>query len=121
MPIKALIPMLRTWDFPETLAFYTQVLGFVRVASDDAHAWAALRRDAVEIMISAPNPHLPDSAPMFTGSLYLHCDDVDAWWATLRDKTDVCYPLADFDYGMREFAVYDNNGYLLQFGQPVSE
>lgn len=23
------------------------------------------------------------------------------------------------DWGMREFAIYDNNGYLLQFGQEV--
>ncbi|MFN5228579.1 MAG: hypothetical protein ACK5Q3_18600 [Planctomycetota bacterium] len=27
--------------------------------------------------------------------------------------------LEDFDYGMREFAIYDNNGYLLQFGQSL--
>lgn len=26
--------------------------------------------------------------------------------------------LEDFDYGMREFAIY-NNGYLLQFGQSL--
>jgi hypothetical protein len=24
------------------------------------------------------------------------------------------------DYGMREFAIHDNNGYVLQFGQPVA-
>lgn len=23
------------------------------------------------------------------------------------------------EYGMREFAIYDNNGYILQFGQPA--
>jgi hypothetical protein len=33
----------------------------------------------------------------------------------------VCYGIEDFFYGMREFAIYDNNGYLLQFGQPISE
>jgi hypothetical protein len=26
------------------------------------------------------------------------------------------YPLEDFDYGMREFAIYDSKGYLFQFG-----
>jgi len=35
----------------------------------------------------------------------------------LKDKVRVCYPLENFEYGMREFAIYDNNGYLLQFGQ----
>lgn len=33
----------------------------------------------------------------------------------------VCYPIEDFHYGMREFAIFDNNGYLLQFGQPVAQ
>ena len=31
-----------------------------------------------------------------------------------------CYPIEDFHYGMREFAIFDNNGYLLQFGQPLA-
>jgi hypothetical protein len=39
--------------------------------------------------------------------------------AELKDKTKVCYPIETFGYGMREFAIFDNNGYLLQFGQPV--
>jgi hypothetical protein len=28
--------------------------------------------------------------------------------------------MEDFHYGMREFAIFDNNGYLLQFGQPLA-
>jgi len=28
----------------------------------------------------------------------------------------VVYPIESFDYGMREFAIRDNNGYILQFG-----
>ena len=50
----------------------------------------------------------------FTGSFYFNTDNVDALWAKLKDKAAVCYGIEDFDYGMREFAVYDNNGYLLQ-------
>ena len=38
------------------------------------------------------------------------------WWK-LKDKARVCYGIEIFEYGMREFAIYDNNGYLLQFGQ----
>jgi uncharacterized glyoxalase superfamily protein PhnB len=44
---------------------------------------------------------------------------VDALWAQLRDKADVVYPLESFEYGMREFAIRDINGYLLQFGQEI--
>ncbi|MEM7263507.1 MAG: VOC family protein, partial [Planctomycetota bacterium] len=57
--------------------------------------------------------------PRFTGSLYLRCDDVDADWKRASSKADVAYPIEDFEYGMREFAVRDNNGYLIQFGMPL--
>lgn len=120
MIMRALTPMLRTWDFPGTLAFYTGVLGFACEAGGADHGWAALRRDAVEIMVSAPNAHFDESAPTFTGSFYLRVENVDAWWASVKDRANVCYPIADFDYGMREFAIHDNNGYLLQFGRPLA-
>ena len=36
------------------------------------------------------------------------------------DRVRICYPIETFDYGMREFAIYDdNNGYVLQFGRPL--
>ena len=37
----------------------------------------------------------------------------------LKDKARISYEIDNFPYGMREFAVYDNNGYLLQFGQEI--
>jgi uncharacterized glyoxalase superfamily protein PhnB len=62
---------------------------------------------------------MPFESPVLTGTLYIHCDDVDAAWERIKDAARVCYPIEDFDYGMREFAVFDNNGYLLQFGQEI--
>ena len=37
----------------------------------------------------------------------------------LKDKARVCHDIENFQCGMREFAIYDNNGYLLQFGKPI--
>lgn len=37
----------------------------------------------------------------------------------LKDKAKVCYDIEDFCYGMREFAIYDNNDNLQQFGQEI--
>lgn len=123
MSLHALTPMLRTWDLPGTLAFYIDTLGFACASGGADAGWVMLSRDGVELMVSAPNAHLDDAAgiraPAFTGSFYFRTDDVDRWWTALRDKARVCYPIEDFAYGMREFAVYDNNGYLLQFGQPA--
>jgi len=70
-------------------------------------------------MASIPNQHLPFETSTFTGSFYITVKDVDALWDEVKDVAKVCYPLETFDYGMREFAIYDNNGYLLQFGQEV--
>ena len=42
-------------------------------------------------------------------------------WEQLQATATICYPLEDFAYGMREFAIYDNNGYILQFGEVIEE
>ncbi len=119
MAWRQLKPMLRTWEVRKTIDFYTRVLGFQCTAQSDEPAWANLERDGVAIMLSGPNNHEGDAAPRFTGSLYITCDDVDDLWRAVMDKAKVCYPIENFAYGMREFGIYDNNGYLLQFGQPV--
>jgi hypothetical protein len=62
---------------------------------------------------------MPFEAPALTGALYIHCDDVEEAWTKVKDVARVCYPIEDFDYGMREFAIFDNNGYVLQFGQEI--
>jgi uncharacterized glyoxalase superfamily protein PhnB len=119
MKIQSLTPMLRTWDIRASIAFYTDVLGFGCESLSEEQGWASLRRDGVAIMLAVPNQHEGDTAPAFTGSLYFHTDDVDGLWQRLKDRVRVCYPIENFEYGMREFAIYDNNGYLLQFGQPL--
>jgi uncharacterized glyoxalase superfamily protein PhnB len=119
MKLEALTPMLRTWQLRASVAFYVEVLGFTCEAFDEELHWASLRRDNAALMLSGPNAHEGDAAPAFTGSLHLTTDDVDGLWQHVKDRARVCYPIEDFAYGMREFAVYDNNGYLLQFGQPL--
>lgn len=117
--LQALVPMLRVPDVPAAVAWYRDALG-LESCSDGSEGWAFLQRDGIELMLSAFNAHEGDCVPAFTGSLYLRCDGVDAWWQRLKDRARVCYPLEAFDYGMREFAIYDLNGFLLQFGTPIS-
>jgi uncharacterized glyoxalase superfamily protein PhnB len=115
----ALKPMLYTKQLSETIAFYTTVLGFECTAFEESWGWASLQKDEVEIMLAYPNPHMPFGGPDFTGSFYVTTDKVDELWSDWKDKCRVCYEIESFDYGMREFAIYDNNGYLLQFGQQL--
>ena len=113
--------MLYTADLDATIALYVGTLGFTCDERNDEWGWASLSRDHVALMIAKPNAHTPFEKPAFTGSFYFNTDDVDALWAALKDTANICYALDTFEYGMREFAIYDNNGYVLQFGQPTRD
>jgi len=117
MKLKNLVPMLWTNDLDGSIAFYREMLGFECV--NRAEGWASLQKDAVELMLSLPNAHERFDKIQFTGSFYFHPENVEELWRGVRDKATVVYPLEDFDYGMREFAIRDNNGYILQFGQEI--
>jgi uncharacterized glyoxalase superfamily protein PhnB len=119
-------PMLESDDLLRTLKFYTEVLGFECKGQwpQDAPCWLSLRCGAVEVMFSDRNEHRREFAaspqPLFTGSIYFYTSDVAALWERLRECVTVEYPIDTFEYGMREFAIRDDCGYLLQFGQDVS-
>jgi catechol 2,3-dioxygenase-like lactoylglutathione lyase family enzyme len=118
MKLQSIRPMLWTHNLNDTVNFYTDILKFSLVNRNDDWGWAALVKDEVEIMLAKPNEHTPFDNPVFTGSFYFNTDDVDALWNDVKDKAKICYVPGDFEWGMREFAIYDNNGYILQFGQP---
>lgn len=116
--------MLESRDLPETIKFYTGLLGFEAkgLYPDDKNpCWASLSNGVVEIMFTSRNGHTTIEDTNMTGSLYFNTDNVDEVWESLKDKTTIEYPIENFDYGMREFAIRDCNGYILQFGQGVSE
>ncbi|NRB47731.1 MAG: VOC family protein [Saprospiraceae bacterium] len=119
MSFIGLSPMFTTNKLVETIEFYTQTLGFTCESYEAEWGWAALQKNGVHIMFNTPNAHLPFEKPQWTGSLYFYTDDVEKLWNQLKSYPHICYPLQAFDYGMREFAIYDNNGYLLKFGQSV--
>lgn len=119
MKITDLRPMMSTEDLKGTIDFYTGILGFTCDELNEDWGWATLTIDDVAIMIARPNAHVPYDKIGFTGSFYFTTDDVEAMWAKVKDKTKVCYGIEDFEYGMREFAIFDNNGYTLQFGEEI--
>lgn len=112
--------MMWTEDLDATIAFYVDVLGFTCRERNDEWRWASLYLDDVWIMLAGPNEHTEYDKIGFTGSFYFTTDDVEAMWTKLKDKASICYDIETFDWGMREFAIYDNNGYMLQFGQEIN-
>jgi uncharacterized glyoxalase superfamily protein PhnB len=123
MKLNNLRPMMEAADLRQTIEFYTELLGFKLGAlypDRENPCWAALYRDEVEIMFTERSAHSTVEKPLMTGSLYFNPDNVDEVWEQLKDRATVEYPIEDFDFGMREFAIRDCNGYLLQFGQEIS-
>lgn len=114
-------PVLWTENLDDSIGFYMQILGFELLERNDRWQWASLRKDEVQIMLSKPNEHEKLNRICFTGSFYFNVDHVDDLWEDLKTKAKICYEIETFDWGMREFAVYDNNGYILQFGQSADE
>ena len=121
MRYNKLRPILWTDNLDQTIDFYTNMLGFTCNDRNDDWGWASLSRDEVNVMLSKPNEHMPFNGSTFTGSFYIDTDDVDAAWEMVKDKVKICYEPETFDWGMREFAVYDNNGYIIQFGQELGD
>ena len=119
MKLEKICPVLAVKNIDETILFYRNLLGFECVSR--VEGWADLRKDNVEVMISLPNAHEPFEKPTLTGSIYFSASHVDALWDEIKDKASIVYPIENFFYGMREFAIRDNNGYILQFGQEIAD
>jgi len=115
----ALRPVFWTESLDETITFYMNVLGFTLMDRNDDWQWASLRKDEIYIMLSQPNEHENNASIGFSGSFYFNVNKVDDLWEDLKTKAKVCYEIESFEWGMREFAIYDNNGYILQFGEPA--
>ncbi|HEY6307685.1 MAG TPA: VOC family protein [Candidatus Angelobacter sp.] len=117
--LNKLTPMLTVTNMDETIRFYHDLLGFECCNRNEG--WARLLNYGAEIMIALPNARMAFEHPQFTGSFYMILDDVDALWQEVRDKVTVVFPIENFYYGMREFAIRDNNGYMLQFGSEITD
>jgi uncharacterized glyoxalase superfamily protein PhnB len=118
---RSVTPMLWTDKLAETLEFYKHTLGFTVNEFSEEWGWAAISRDNVNLMLARPNEHGTfENGAKFTGSFYIRVDNADDLWEKLKVKTKVCYSIENFDWGMREFAIYDNNGYILQFGHEIN-
>ncbi len=109
-------PMLKVSDLDETIAFYTDVLGFS--LKNRMEHWCSLGCGAVEIMFYDHNEH-QSGLPQMTGVLYFNPTDVKALWESVKDKAAIEWELQTMFYDMVEFAIRDCNGYTLAFGQDV--
>ena len=61
------------------------------------------------------------SKPQLTGNIFIFTEQVDQIWNSVKDKVTIKSPIADRKYLMRDFSIFDNNGYELVFGEDISK
>ena len=110
MPLTIL---LRCRDLEETRQFYQSALGFNVRDSAEGTLTAEHQRGT---LIFTPSD-LWESQIGFSGTIYFTVPDVDGYFASVKDKAAVAWPIQDMPYGSREFGVRDCNGYHLAFQQ----
>ncbi len=108
-----LTPLLRCHDRNLTREHYRDVLGFT--VSDSADGTLTVQLQDCRLLFTAQD--LWDRDVGCSGTLYLQLADVAHYFATVKDRAQIAWPLQDMPYGSREFGIRDCNGYHLAFAE----
>ena len=105
--------LLRCRDLEETRQFYRSALDFE--VRDSAGGTLTAEKQGGTLIFTSGD--LWKSPPNFSGTIYFGVQDVDGYFAAVKDKVAVAWPVQNMSYGTREFGVKDCNGYHLAFRQ----
>jgi len=132
---KKLTPDLMVEDVKQSINFYVDKLGFLLdmavpeneqvietiLSSDKNYVYAMVHRDEVFIMLMRRDVYSVDVTALSglpigaSVSLYIDVDDIDSIYADLNGKVEIIKDISTTWYGMTEFYIRDNNGYILCF------
>jgi catechol 2,3-dioxygenase-like lactoylglutathione lyase family enzyme len=100
-----------------TRAFYER-LGFCLSGGDPSSGWMELKRGGAVLQFYSEPPAGTPPTPVLSGTIYVRIDDVDALARTVDGLSPLEWGPETMDYGMREFALRDPDGYLIAFAAP---
>lgn len=116
-----LVPSLLVRDLEATLTFYGR-LGFALTGvfpDEDAPIWAEVTRDGIALQFYTDPPKGTPTEPVLSGVLYLYPSDVRALADEFKEIVPFAWGPEVMEYGMREFAIQDPDGYYLAFTEPA--
>lgn len=137
MKANKLTPNLEVTNIRETIEFYQSVLDFSLVMAvpetqdgieqslrdGKEYVYALLSKDNVEMMFQRSDSFKEDvrlARDLSIGasvSFYMEIDGIDAFYEQIKNKGMHPTELKIAWYGMREFYLTDNNGYILGFAE----
>lgn len=127
---QSLSPNIGVKDIHETIKFYTEVLGFKLVLSVPEVApfvWAMVASGNTTIMFQEINnllqeyPELEGRSPIATLTFYVKIKGMKELYEKVKNTEYLAKELHKTPYGADEFALYDNNGYILTITEDVEE
>lgn len=113
----------------DTVAFYRDVLGFeagLTVPPSGPLVWAKMEREGAAIMFQERKnligeyPVLGSRHPAGALTLFVQISGLDAFYASVEGRAKIAKALHTTFYGMKEFAIEDNNGFVLTFAEPAA-
>lgn len=116
--LNGIMPVLRVVDMQRSIDWYTRVIGFElgwRSPNDGGGENCLLQAGATTLMLSTGS-HLGDK-PALTGTLYFNTEGVTEFYAAVKDRVEIVWPLEVMDYGTVEFGIHDCDGYTLAFAE----
>src|SRR6476620_10277846 len=114
------LPCLLVTDMRRSLDFYLEVLGFTQTGYypiESQPVRTEVRRDGVAIVLYTESIHSSVQLPAFTGALYVFPESIERLADELRGRVPFAWGPEDTDFGMREFAIRDPDGYTLVFAE----
>ena len=109
---------LKVRDLEKTMAFYTEVLGFTVDSTwgpEGEPEGCILDRGDATLLFHEDG----DGDPAMNGVIVLNVDDVMELYAEIGDEATVLWGPEVYDYGLREFAIEDPDGYRIALCEPA--
>lgn len=123
MDFTSVTPCLKTNDLRQTMHFYVSILGFVVDVlhpADDPNLCILHHGSARLAFVTDPQNWYKE--PRLAGQLWIGVTNVLHLHArVIKNGIAVEWGPEVYSYGRREFAIKDNNGYLLAFSEPTSD
>jgi catechol 2,3-dioxygenase-like lactoylglutathione lyase family enzyme len=112
-PTRQLVVEVFVRDMARARDFYT-LLGFS--VQEDRGTFVTLAWDSCELFLDE-HPDLPPPPPTPQANVRVMVPDVDRYWQrAIEMGARVVTPIADRDYGLRDFTIADPDGFGLRFG-----
>jgi catechol 2,3-dioxygenase-like lactoylglutathione lyase family enzyme len=113
------LPVLDCADFPRSIPFYRDKLGFAVKTWGEPVSFAILQRGMATIALAAPAAK--GAAVSGNWACYVYVRDVNTLYAELLANGVTAHdPPSDQPYNCRDFVVADPDGHMISFGQVLA-